>query len=655
MATLVLTAVGTIIGGPIGGAMCAVIGQQVDQNLLFAPKPRRGPRLGDLSVQTSSYGTQIPKIFGTMRAAGTVIWATDLSEHKTTSGGKGRPRVTSYSYTASFAVALSARPVASIGRIWADGKLLRGGAGDFKSPAQFRLHPGHEDQAADPLIVALEGAAQAPAYRGIAYAVFEEMSLEDFGNRIPSLTFEIVAETEPVPIGGIAEELAEGAVEAGTTPALPGYAAAGDSVRGALEGLADVVPLSLADDGEVQRLRAGTSETLSLPAAAMTRRFEIVRRGQGTVPGEATITYYDAARDYQTGLQRAVRNAGRSVDRRALPAVLDAAGAKALAEHRLASLWAGRVTGKAVLTWRAAGIRPGSHVGIDGQTGVWKVERWTLGAMTATLELARVPVATPPDLAASPGRVVSEPDLPLGPTIIRLLDLPLDEGAQTKPLLFVAAAGESAGWRRAALSASFDGGASWQELGGTAPPAAMGVTLGALPAAGSALFDATSSLEVELLHDAMWLEGRNDDALVAGANLAAVGEELIQFGAVEPLGERRFRLSRLLRGRRGTEWAAAGHLEGDPFTLITRETLVAVEAAAGAETQVLASGVGDVPEGAAATRVATAEALRPPGPVHLRAIETPAGDLAISWVRRSRLGWAWTDGADTPLGEEAER
>jgi hypothetical protein len=41
--------------------------------------------------------------------------------------------------------------------------------------------------------------------------------------------------------------------------------------------------------------------------------------------------------------------------------------------------------------------------------------------------------------------------------------------------------------------------------------------------------------------------------------------------------------------------------------------------------------------------------------VHLGAIETQDGDLAISWVRRSRLGWAWTDGADTPLGEETER
>jgi hypothetical protein len=655
MATLILTAVGTVIGGPIGGAIGAAIGQQIDQNVLFAPKARQGPRLGDLAVQTSSYGSQIPKIFGTMRAAGTVIWATDLVEHKSTSGGKGQPKAVNYSYSASFAVALSGRRLASIGRIWADGKLLRGAAGDFKSQTLFRLHAGDEDQAADPLIVAVEGVGQAPAYRGIAYALFEDMSLEDFGNRIPSLTFEVVAETGTVPMGAIGEELAGGAVAAGETPALTGYAATGDSVRGALEGLADVVPLSLADDGAVLRLRAGVEEAISLPAAAMSERLEIVRRGQGALPDEASIAYYDAARDYQTGLQRAVRRGGRSVDRRALPAVLDAGGAKALAEYRLASLWAGRTRGKAVVAWRRAAIRPGSHVSVEGQAGLWKVERWTLGAMVATLELVRVPSAPPPDVVASPGRPVSESDQPLGPTILRLFDMPLGDGLETKPLLYVAAAGESVGWRRAALSMSVDGGASWQDAGGTATPAVMGVALDALPAAGSALFDADSSVEVELFNDSMWLEGRSDDALLAGANLAALGGELIQFGAAESLGSRRFRLSRLLRGRRGTEWAAADHGAGEAFTLIARETLAAIETPAGAEAQLLASGVGDFPDAAAASLVVEGEGLRPPSPVHLNAVEMPGGDLAISWVRRSRQGWAWTSGADTPLGEETER
>ena len=115
MATLVLTAVGTAIGGPIGGAIGAIIGQQFDQNILFKPQGREGPRLQELAVQTSSYGSQIPRIFGRMRVAGTVVWATDLKETRNREGGgKGQPSTTIYSYSACFAVALSSRRIQGI-------------------------------------------------------------------------------------------------------------------------------------------------------------------------------------------------------------------------------------------------------------------------------------------------------------------------------------------------------------------------------------------------------------------------------------------------------------------------------------------------------------------------------------------------------------
>lgn len=89
MATLILTTVGTLVGGPIGGALGAIIGQQVDSRV-FAPKGRKGPRLNELAVQSSAYGSAIPKLFGTNRVAGTVIWATDLKEtRRKVSNGKG--------------------------------------------------------------------------------------------------------------------------------------------------------------------------------------------------------------------------------------------------------------------------------------------------------------------------------------------------------------------------------------------------------------------------------------------------------------------------------------------------------------------------------------------------------------------------------------
>ena len=238
MATLVLTTVGGLIGGPVGAALGGLLGNVVDREVLFKPKGREGPRLAELGVQTSSYGTQIPRLFGTMRVAGTVIWSTDLIEHRATEGGKGRPSVTSYSYTASFAVALSGRAILGVGRIWADGKLLRGAAGDFKTrTGAFRVHLGSEDQAADALIVAAEGAA-APAHRGMAYAVFEDLELADFGNRIPSLTFEVGADGEAVSVGAVIADVSGGEIVADGGRMLGGFSAQGASVRAVAETLA---------------------------------------------------------------------------------------------------------------------------------------------------------------------------------------------------------------------------------------------------------------------------------------------------------------------------------------------------------------------------------------------------------------------------------
>src|SRR3546814_15845061 len=114
-----------------------------------------------------------------MRGAGSVIWATDLIERRSKrGGGKGRPSTTEYSYAVSRAVALSSRPIRSIGRIWADGNLLRGTSGSFRERCTFRWYDGSEDQAADPLIASALGIASASAFRGLAYVVFEERSEE---------------------------------------------------------------------------------------------------------------------------------------------------------------------------------------------------------------------------------------------------------------------------------------------------------------------------------------------------------------------------------------------------------------------------------------------------------------------------------------------
>jgi hypothetical protein len=204
MAALVLSVAGSVAGsvfgpaGAIAGRIAgALVGNLIDRKL-FGPGDQNvvGPRLADLDVMASTEGAPIPRVYGRARLAGQVIWATQLeevvSDNTTSSGGKGhllsgpRTTTTTYSYFGNFAVGLCEGVIGSVGRIWADGKLL-----DLTNKT-IRVHRGTEDQAPDDLMVAKEGANNSPGYRGLAYVVFERLPLADFGNRIPQLSFEIV-------------------------------------------------------------------------------------------------------------------------------------------------------------------------------------------------------------------------------------------------------------------------------------------------------------------------------------------------------------------------------------------------------------------------------------------------------------------------------
>src|SRR5690606_39128422 len=99
-------------------------------------------------------------------------------------------------------------------RIWADGKEV-----DL-SRAEIRIHTGSEDQLPDPLIEAKQGAGNAPAYRGTAYAVIERFPIDDYGRRIPQFQFEVLR-----PVGDLHRRirsvaLIPGATEYGLSPTL---------------------------------------------------------------------------------------------------------------------------------------------------------------------------------------------------------------------------------------------------------------------------------------------------------------------------------------------------------------------------------------------------------------------------------------------------
>jgi hypothetical protein len=189
MATLLLSTVGSAAGSALGGP----IGGAVGRVLVGGDSPRfvEGPRLTEFDGLASSEGAAIPRVYGRARIGGQLIWATRFEEVATTTvarlggrggksvGGSGKTVRTTYAYFANLAIGLCEGPIGFVRRVWADGREL-----DLTTLA-VRVHRGDETQPPDPLIVAKEGADNAPAYRGLAYVVFERLPLESFGNRVP--------------------------------------------------------------------------------------------------------------------------------------------------------------------------------------------------------------------------------------------------------------------------------------------------------------------------------------------------------------------------------------------------------------------------------------------------------------------------------------
>lgn len=184
---LVTVAVNAAISYGAGLLYQAIVGTPTTKN--------EGTRLSEVQISSSTEGSTQKRLWGTARLGGQIVWSTRFLEtkNKKTSrqGGKGggggqKVETTTYTYSVSFAVAVcEGDSTVTFGRVWADGKIL-----DL-SKHTVRFYSGTETQTADPLIEEKEGTGRAPAFRGTAYLVFDNMDLTNFGNRIPQISVEV--------------------------------------------------------------------------------------------------------------------------------------------------------------------------------------------------------------------------------------------------------------------------------------------------------------------------------------------------------------------------------------------------------------------------------------------------------------------------------
>lgn len=252
----------------------------------------------------------------------------------------------------------------------------------------------------------------------------------------------------------------------------------------------------------------------------------------------------------------------------------------------------------------------------------------------------------------------------LAATVLVLLDIPLLRDADDGLGMYVAARGETGKWPGCVVYRSNDGTTFSESVADISEAAVLGETTSALGAwAGGAIFDRGNSVLVDV--GPGQLSSATADQLQADADLNAlmIGGELLRFttATLQSTAPNIYRISGLLRGQRGTEWAMDSHAIGEQVVLLRMRGLRRITLAQAdiGQTRYF-KGVTRgalVTDSTAISIVPESVGQKPRSPVDLRGARDADGNITLSWKRRTRMEANFTGptGIVVPLGETAER
>ena len=236
---------------------------------------------------------------------------------------------------------------------------------------------------------------------------------------------------------------------------------------------------------------------------------------------------------------------------------------------------------------------------------------------------------------------------------VEFLDIPIQRDADNFPGFYVRAGAASSTVGDVYVKESVDGGVTFLDIG-SIPIGPMGFANTALANFTAApSWDYVRTVDVTVgINDT--LESYTEAQVYSGLGAAMLGLEEIQYMTATLLAPRQYRLSNLLRGRRGTEWAVNTHTVGERFIPLP---LGMSRVASTTYNVARIYRVTDISGNVIATQYFTnlQIGMKPFSPSVITGTRDGSNNLTISCVRRSRVGSAWGPTVDIPLGEDTER
>ncbi len=443
------------------------------------------------------------------------------------------------------------------------------------------------------------------------------------------------------------------------------------SARSALQPLMLAYGIEAVERGGVLRFfsRSGrTDREIAGEALAITTEIggalELVRAPEAEIAGRVRLSFTEADGGYETRAAEAVF-AGDDSDAVAasdLPLVLTQGEGRAICERWLAEARVARDAARFALPPSGLGTGAGDVVRLDtpGGAASFRIDH----VEEAGVQIARA-------VRVEPGLYVPSDTLDLGvrprrhvppvPVLPLFLDLPLIGGDEVPHAPHLAVTARPWPGSVAVYGAAADHGYALDRV--VTAPAVVGETETPLARARAGVIDRGPALRVRLTSGT--LSSAPLAAVMNGANLAAIGDgsngnwELFQFTGADLVAPDTWEITGRLRGQAGSDalmpevWPA-----GSVVVVIDAQVgqIDLPSSARGLERHFrIGPALRPIDDATYRheVRAFAGIGLRPLAPVHLRAAEA-GGNLALSWVRRTRIDGDTWQAVEVPLGEEAE-
>ena len=394
--------------------------------------------------------------------------------------------------------------------------------------------------------------------------------------------------------------------------------------------------------------------------------YSFTRSSDTDLPGAVRITFADPFRAYASASVEARKAIGNSqnVASVSTAAALDAAYAADVAATILQQTWAAREVGAIKVPPSRLTLDAGDAITItvDGVTLPFKIS----GVETTTYRALDL-VGFDPSLLVIGSPPVGHPGAPrlgaFGPPIVELIELPPVTG-QEPELWAPRIAAYANPWAGLDVYRS-DGGGGWSYVVTVDAPAVMGELTSPLYTGPVDRWDKGNTVYVRF-YGAANLLNLTEAQVLAGAGSVGIKNpdgswEVLQYQNATLTGQNTYALSKLLRGQLGTEGAMRNPVPAggrvvvlDVNTLTTLDTILDNRGQA----QQLRYGPSIYP----VTDSTYVETTFQGAPIGLRPFSVSqiggerlaGGDVAFSWIRRTRFAGDSWDPATVPLNEDEE-